>query len=544
MANYSVLKAAVAAVVKTNGNQEITGANMQSTLISIINSLGTGYQFMGVATPSTSPGTPDYNVAYIGGAGTYANFGTSVTVPVGSIGVFKYNGSWVKEQIALFAGIDDVPTYGSDNLVKSGGVYNSISDLGNEVHGGFSTRWQNDFSFATGSSISETKSQVLVNIPANTTFGVKVKISPITSINTNVLRIRCYDEDGNMVFNQAGFTPVGEMFTAEVSVSVEVVRVTIYVSNANVLTNGNCSIVCGYGYVQGNTEKIAAITTKLDTAEDNIEHLQSMTKRISQYDGKAVALEYSVIGTIPGNTEAHFLQAISDGYKFLKADMRLTSDNKIVLCHDEGYTFDNNGRITAFNLDNFTPIHSYTLNQVLALEFATQVDDQYIHPCTLDRFLYLCKKNGCVPFITYRHEDWESTTAQVMYSLLQKYEFTTKAIINIYPVRVGQAAILNALDKDLMICDTVLGSWHPSYTMIDNAISNGCQIICFKRNMINPDTGEFTDMLVDFLTDELRTYAANNGIRIWAWDIRTQAEYDELIGAGVHGCSIQARNVN
>lgn len=130
MANYSVLKAAVQAVVKTNGNQEITGANMQSTLISIINSLGTGYQFMGVATPSTSPGTPDYNVAYIGGAGTYANFGTSVTVPVGSIGVFKYNGSWTKEQIALFAGIDDEPTAGSNNLVKSGGVleYASATD--------------------------------------------------------------------------------------------------------------------------------------------------------------------------------------------------------------------------------------------------------------------------------------------------------------------------------------------------------------------------------------------------------------------------------
>lgn len=129
MANYSVLKAAVQAVIKTNGNQEITGANMQSTLISIINSLGTGYQFMGVATPSTSPGTPDYNVAYIGGAGTYANFGTSVTVPVGSICVFKYNGSWTKEQIALFAGIDDVPTANSNNLVKSGGVAEKVNQI-------------------------------------------------------------------------------------------------------------------------------------------------------------------------------------------------------------------------------------------------------------------------------------------------------------------------------------------------------------------------------------------------------------------------------
>ena len=106
MANYATLKAAVQAVIKTNGNEEITGANLQSTLLSVIDSLGSGYQFMGVATPSTSPGTPDYNVAYIGAAGTYANFGSSITIPVGSIGVFKYNGSWVNTEVSL--GLNDV----------------------------------------------------------------------------------------------------------------------------------------------------------------------------------------------------------------------------------------------------------------------------------------------------------------------------------------------------------------------------------------------------------------------------------------------------
>lgn len=128
MANYSVLKAAVQAVVKTNGNQEITGANMQSTLISIINSLGTGYQFMGVATPSTSPGTPDYNVAYIGGAGTYANFGTSVTVPVGSIGVFKYNGSWTSEMVVINTFFENLGNINIDKMLsffKSIKIYNT-----------------------------------------------------------------------------------------------------------------------------------------------------------------------------------------------------------------------------------------------------------------------------------------------------------------------------------------------------------------------------------------------------------------------------------
>lgn len=101
MANYSVLKAAVEAVVKTNGNEEITGANLQSTLEFIIDSLGAEYQFVGVATTSTSPGTPDENVAYIGGPGTYSNFGSSITVPIGSVCLFKYNGSWSRTTILI-----------------------------------------------------------------------------------------------------------------------------------------------------------------------------------------------------------------------------------------------------------------------------------------------------------------------------------------------------------------------------------------------------------------------------------------------------------
>ena len=91
--NYNSLKSDIAAVVKTNGAQEITGANLQQVLVQMINnSVGAGYLYAGVATESTTPGTPDQNVFYLAGAGTYGNFGT--TIPVGSVGVFRYNGTW------------------------------------------------------------------------------------------------------------------------------------------------------------------------------------------------------------------------------------------------------------------------------------------------------------------------------------------------------------------------------------------------------------------------------------------------------------------
>ena len=104
--NYAALIEAIEEVVKTNGNKEITGANLQTVLVTMVRSLGANYTFAGVATPATSAGTPDQNVFYIGGAGTYANFGSTITIPKGSIGVFAYNGSWSNTAITV-----DLPAY-------------------------------------------------------------------------------------------------------------------------------------------------------------------------------------------------------------------------------------------------------------------------------------------------------------------------------------------------------------------------------------------------------------------------------------------------
>ncbi len=76
MANYTELKAAVSAVIKQNGNNEITGALLQNTLLSIINNVGANATYIGTATPTTNPGSPDGNVFYISATpGTYTNFG-------------------------------------------------------------------------------------------------------------------------------------------------------------------------------------------------------------------------------------------------------------------------------------------------------------------------------------------------------------------------------------------------------------------------------------------------------------------------------------
>lgn len=104
MANYETLKSAIQQVVKTNGNNKITGALLQQSLLAMINSLGSTYQMGGLATPTGAPGTPDYNVAFLAlTPGTYPNYGELVLNP-DEYGLFLYNGSWSKQTMQTVQG--------------------------------------------------------------------------------------------------------------------------------------------------------------------------------------------------------------------------------------------------------------------------------------------------------------------------------------------------------------------------------------------------------------------------------------------------------
>ena len=96
MGNYEQLKKAVSDVIKTNGNQEITGEIMQNTLLSIISTFGNDATFAGIAVPETNPGMPDQNVFYIASQpGNYSNFGSIKLVDQVLILTNK-NGYWAK----------------------------------------------------------------------------------------------------------------------------------------------------------------------------------------------------------------------------------------------------------------------------------------------------------------------------------------------------------------------------------------------------------------------------------------------------------------
>ena len=122
--NYENLKDAIVAVIKQNGNEEITGNILQQVLVAMVNSLGSGYQFRGIATPETNPGTPDQRVFYLASAtGTYSDFGFIVSDEICAL---VYDTAWHKQTIIA---LDQEPTEDSGNLISSGAIYTALQNL-------------------------------------------------------------------------------------------------------------------------------------------------------------------------------------------------------------------------------------------------------------------------------------------------------------------------------------------------------------------------------------------------------------------------------
>lgn len=108
MGGYTELKAAIAAVIKTNGKNEITGAILQNVLKTIVSTVGANRVFAGIADANTNPGTPDGNVFYVAyTAGNYVSFvsgSTYITVNPGELAIlYNSTANWGKYVIGLSA---------------------------------------------------------------------------------------------------------------------------------------------------------------------------------------------------------------------------------------------------------------------------------------------------------------------------------------------------------------------------------------------------------------------------------------------------------
>lgn len=106
MGNYQNLKSSIAQVIRNNGNNQITGDILGNILALMVDSLGNGATFKGLAALNLNPGNPDSKVFYIATiAGTYRYFDNLQVTDEVAIFI-NDNGSWESLETGIPLSVD------------------------------------------------------------------------------------------------------------------------------------------------------------------------------------------------------------------------------------------------------------------------------------------------------------------------------------------------------------------------------------------------------------------------------------------------------
>ena len=193
MGGYTKLKAAIAAAIKANGNNEITGAIMQVVLNTIVSTVGANRTFVGIANENTNPGTPDGNVFYIAyKAGNYVNFqseASNLTVKPGELAIlYNVTNNWGKFVIGM----------SSDGVIALANTINQINATGRYAY--------TDTDIVKGSNTGSQK--VRTFLVAGQPY--RFTLTPVgDSVSVNIQGIKAdgtFDVIGSMISTPAGTT--------------------------------------------------------------------------------------------------------------------------------------------------------------------------------------------------------------------------------------------------------------------------------------------------------------------------------------------------
>lgn len=304
--NYNGLISYVEHNIKANDNREITGNIMQQVLKAVINELGAGYQFAGIADDTTEPPTTDAKIFFVCGAGTYTNFGQGLEVPKGSIGILKYDSVWSLGTISIEFDTDSIADGAitedkigdgaiTEDKIEDGAV--SEDKLSQDLQSILSNLQSEGYKFRGVASLNETPATPNVSI-----FVIASQVGTYSGYNLSVAQ-----SDGVCAFlynvnaqNPAwSKLPLGIAFPPEVELVVESfsgAQLTAfaghYYRKAEAAENLNIILPA----VSDNTRTKSIMVHLVGGTTPNVQFSSADSKSIAYYDGFAIesGVEYEL----------------------------------------------------------------------------------------------------------------------------------------------------------------------------------------------------------------------------------------------------------
>lgn len=291
--NYNGLISYVEHNIKANDNKEITGNIMQQVLKAVINELGAGYQFAGIADEETEPPTTDAKIFFVCGAGTYTNFGQGFEVPKGSIGILKYDSEWSLGAISIEFDTDSIEDGAITEDKLSQDLQSILSNLQTE-----------GYKFGGVASLNETPATPNVSI-----FVIASQVGTYSGYNLSVAQ-----SDGVCAFlynvnaqNPAwSKLPLGIAFPPEVELIVESfsgAQLTAFVGHYYIKSEAAENLNIILPAVSDNTRTKSIMVHLVGGTNPNVQFSSADSKAIAYYDGFSIesGVEYELNIMFNGN---------------------------------------------------------------------------------------------------------------------------------------------------------------------------------------------------------------------------------------------------
>lgn len=273
--------------------------------------------------------------------------------------------------------------------------------------------------------------------------------------------------------------------------------------------------------------------------------METVYQQRARFDGSFNIIAYSTVGEADCsiNTAEHYHHCGRMEYTSLKGDVQPTSDGGLIMCHDAGFTLNENGFIEKYDRIHARTraIRDMTAAECLSLRHKCEDGNRVTD---FDTYIRICKRYGKPAFITIRDQHMEDVVP-AMLEVLDKYRMRRHCIVNSFTVESLEA--VRAADADIMLSNVLPGRKILTKEDIDRAERLGNCLIC---TFLFPFTDYPEDVNGDGATDgfdalELSRgaldYAREKDVRVYSAINKSFSEIDRLLTYGVMGAQMLAQ---
>ncbi len=246
------------------------------------------------------------------------------------------------------------------------------------------------------------------------------------------------------------------------------------------------------------------------------------------FHGCVLNIAYSDLLFAPMNSAEHYQLAAHLGFDALKGDVRITADGGLVMCHDEGITLDENGRIGRYDRNDQMKFRDLSYASLMEMEYASFADamGHYARMCDFETFVRICKKNRKMVYATVRDYNIPQMIEGVI-AVLRKYDMEEHCIINSFTyeslceVRRHSQKITVSQVQDL--------GYLPNTEDVDRLCALGNSIMTLFWYTVGLTRERWAE------ADEVMAYAKTRSLPVHMALVPSRAQYEDMIEKGICG---------